>query len=325
MKKALLLAFATQCFLTLFALDVINLTDEAHLAGPKLTEKQLKRKVLLVEVFGHTCGPCVVSMPHIVDIAEDFKKDGRLVVIASHAWDRNMDKINAFIERTGSEAIPFYQGFKVDGAPGARGVPFAYIVDHKGEVIWSGHPGDGSKVREVITEAVKAAPAAGQAGGFFADLTVTHNKDLMRQIVIGKNGERALKVLRGRAQKPTPQGEEAQAMVDAIETWVDEQKALVDEIAEATPSKALLTLRTLRSTFPSAGAELKETFMRLSKDKATVELAKMRSRIDALKANSKMSPKQRAASIKSMRMLLSRQAQDNADVADILSELDTLN
>ena len=41
------------------------------------------------------------------------------------------------------------------GGASASGIPFAYVVDHKGEVVWSGHPAQ-KAFDEAVRDALKA-------------------------------------------------------------------------------------------------------------------------------------------------------------------------
>ncbi len=160
-----LLSLLVVCGLTAstFALEIANLGKDSHFSGAKYTPERLRGKVVLIEHFGHGCGPCVSAMPHTVKLANDLKSDDRLVVLLSHEWGRNEGAINRFLKSTGAEQLPVYQALDIKGVAPVVGVPHARLFNHKGELIWEGHPGNGEALRARVEQALKEAPAAAKA------------------------------------------------------------------------------------------------------------------------------------------------------------------
>ncbi len=156
--KSVLSLVAALLVLPVFAINAINLNNEAHLSGPKLKAEDIEGKVILLEFFGHGCGPCVSAMPGTVALAKKHKDDPRLVTIASHLWGRNEDRIKAFLERTGAEKLPTYQELTFEGVAKPRGVPHAVVLGHNGKVIWEGHPGNHDAMADAVAEGLKKAP-----------------------------------------------------------------------------------------------------------------------------------------------------------------------
>ncbi len=159
MKFSLSLLMAL-VMMPVFAVTAINLNRESHLSGPKLTPEELEGKVILLEFFGYGCGPCINAMPGTVALAKKYKKDGRLVVIASHLWGRKEDGIKAFLERTGATSLPTYQALTFDGVEKPGGVPHAVILGHDGEILWQGHPSNHDAMENALLEGLEHAPAA---------------------------------------------------------------------------------------------------------------------------------------------------------------------
>ncbi len=157
--KHLLVTLAIGLSAIVCGYPVKNLTPEAHIAGDTVTKEQLEGKVLLIEFFGHSCGPCVAAMPGTVAIVEKIQKeDNRLVAIASHLWPRNEARLNNFFSRTGGAKLPTYQEFIVEGLPTPRGVPHAVILSPEGKTLWEGHPTRHDEMEKALRDALKALP-----------------------------------------------------------------------------------------------------------------------------------------------------------------------
>ena len=74
-----------------------------NLDGTKFTIADKKGKVLLLNIWGIWCPPCIAEMPHLVEIYEKHKDNG-LEVIGLNIGDENqnpenVDKIKAFVAK----------------------------------------------------------------------------------------------------------------------------------------------------------------------------------------------------------------------------------
>ncbi len=157
--KSLLMALALVVGFTAYGYKVENLTPEAHLLGPELTEADLEGKVLLIEFFGYGCGPCVAAMPGTLKVVKEVqKKDDRFIAIASHAWPRNEPRIKAFIESVEAKKLPVYQAFTAETVPMPRGVPHAVVLNADGSIAWQGHPINHDAMKDAIEAALDALP-----------------------------------------------------------------------------------------------------------------------------------------------------------------------
>jgi len=72
----------------------------------------LRGKVILLEFWGYWCGPCIAEMPKLIELHEEFSKDG-LTIIAIHDDSLNStqelsEKLKEIsTERWGGKSIPF--------------------------------------------------------------------------------------------------------------------------------------------------------------------------------------------------------------------------
>ncbi len=284
------------------ALEVINLTDEMHVSGPKLKPADLEGKVVVVEAFGLTCPPCRAVLPHIGDLAREIKGKPALV-IGTHVWQRNDEAVRELLKRSKCN-YSVYQQFSVTGSPRINGVPYAMIFDHKGQLFWGGHPANKDFVAKVI-EAIEAVPVRHVVGTSLAEgMALRHCKDLERRLLVGQNIEPALETLRQRIQRGGEAGEEAQALLKRCEAWIEQSDAEIRETLVSTPSKALLLAKTFSRTVPSRAAEFQEAIALAAKNAATTRLAASRQTLEKLRQSAAKAPATRRSLLPKVQMQL---------------------
>lgn len=301
----------------LSAVTVRNLTDANHISGPKLTEQQLEGKVLAVEVWGKNCPPCINSLPHMAKLHKEIAKLP-VVLIGSHCQGRDDAEVKARLEKAGCE-YSVYQFFGIEGEPRGPGIPYAYVVDPKGEIVWHGHPMKG--FADAVKDAAKKVPKA-VAGSLINGIELKHNRDMARRLTVGQNLEGALRQLEARAAKGGAVGEEAQQLIDRCTEWADAAEAEITESLESYPSKALLIGKNYMRSFPKRAAELKQDLVAASKSALTKKLAASREALQKAQ-NTEIKSESTRKSLHNtskfqLRMLATLKAdEDNADFADV--------
>ncbi|MEY2612673.1 MAG: Thiol-disulfide oxidoreductase ResA [Planctomycetota bacterium] len=136
------------------ALDVEHWVQNGEGKFGKVTKFE-KDKVYVVEFWATWCGPCVASMPHIVETQKKYADKGVQIVSIS---DEPKDTVEEFLERKvprSEKEMTFRDLTKSyclttdpDGssnesymqAAGQNGIPCAFIVGKDGKIEWIGHP-----------------------------------------------------------------------------------------------------------------------------------------------------------------------------------------
>jgi thiol-disulfide isomerase/thioredoxin len=104
---------------------------------------------VLVDFWATWCGPCVASIPHLVELHHKYAEQG--LVIIGHT-DGSSTNLDGFIK---SKNIPYLisVGADIGDAYGVSGIPQVFVIDPEGKVAWGGHPG--SLQESTITNLLK--------------------------------------------------------------------------------------------------------------------------------------------------------------------------
>ena len=121
------------------AVEWKNVDAEHYLGGRKASAGYLQGKVVLVDRWGAHCPPCRALLPRVEEVWQSFKTKP-LVVLGGHCagWG-SAEEVKALIEEN-KLSYPVYEdaGLAV-GEPKFSAIPFLYVVDETGKVVYLGH------------------------------------------------------------------------------------------------------------------------------------------------------------------------------------------
>ncbi|MBX3385612.1 MAG: redoxin family protein [Phycisphaeraceae bacterium] len=132
-----------------------ELNIETWVKGDPVTGFE-KGRIYVVEFWATWCGPCIVSIPHLTEMAHRFKKDG-VTMIGISSSDKDLETVEKFVEKMGDKmdytvAVDRKVEMEEGGRPtpltshaymtaaGRRGIPCAFVVDRDTKIAWIGHP-----------------------------------------------------------------------------------------------------------------------------------------------------------------------------------------
>lgn len=136
-----LLAFASSP-----ALAQVNVGDELDPAfettdGKKLTSKELKGKLVLLDFWATWCPPCVQAAPHMVALHDKYGDKGLQIIGIS--LDRDAGALKQGIKELGfTWPQVLDSGGQISGQFGVKGIPSMFLIGPDGKVIWVGEAGE---------------------------------------------------------------------------------------------------------------------------------------------------------------------------------------
>jgi len=134
-KQAMEAAAAELSAEALFPYDFQGTT----LDGKKLSLKDLKGKVVIVDYWGTWCPPCRMEIPHFVELAKRYEKD---LVIVGMTWERGQSgpkveaQVRAFAKKLGASYPMILLSKQADLAavPKLEAFPTTLFIDRQGRV-----------------------------------------------------------------------------------------------------------------------------------------------------------------------------------------------
>ncbi|MEM1227101.1 MAG: TlpA disulfide reductase family protein [Planctomycetota bacterium] len=136
------------------ALDIEHYVSDGEGYFGEVTKFE-EGKVYMVEFWATWCGPCIQSMPHLVELQNQYRGEGFQVVSIS---DESLEEVETLLEKDypdpdvgktfGELTSAYTLTVDTDGsvsedymlAAGRNGIPAAFLVGKTGLVEWIGHP-----------------------------------------------------------------------------------------------------------------------------------------------------------------------------------------
>ena len=259
--KTLIALAGLVCPLLLNAGIWANLDDDHHYSGPKLTEKDLEGKVVFVDCWGVNCPPCRDLLPRMQDIWTHFDRK-KFVLVGSHRQNMNREKV-AELVKTYKITYPMYEHLRLaEGEPKFSGIPFIYVVNHRGRVVYAGND-----EREATEALVTAIADVGMPISLVSGVALPKRyKSFSKKMRLGASIAGDVKKLEKEAAgKNARMAEEAQTILDAIEKTKKEVKEEISAVSARKPAEAVALIKQFMKTWPKEGADYKDKLAELQK------------------------------------------------------------
>ena len=107
------------------------------ITGPAVDLANTGGKGVVIEAWGVNCGPCLMSLPHMEQLAK-AKKD-HLIFVGAHSQNATDDQVKNVVKKN-RLSYSIVKG--VQGPGGTGTIPHAYVFDATGKLIFCGNPFD---------------------------------------------------------------------------------------------------------------------------------------------------------------------------------------
>lgn len=136
-------------------------------ANGEISKDSVQGKVVVLEMWGVHCGPCIAAMPHMVALSKRYDGKG-LQVVGLHSQEAPDDEIKAMVKKL---KIPFPVTTGGGGPTSENTIPRAMVFNTSGVRIFEGRPTDAG-FEKAVKKALKDVAAGGSgsaAGGSLAE------------------------------------------------------------------------------------------------------------------------------------------------------------
>lgn len=229
-----------------------GISEEDYIAGPHIkSPASLVGKVVLVDEWGYRCPPCRALLPRLEQIWESFRNQP-FVLIGSHRQGRNEEAVKELVEKNDIH-YPIYQGAGLaEGEPdNGGGIPFLYVVNHRGKIVYSGR-----SERDATEAIVNALGEVGKLPSMTEGVNLIKFKSVEKNLVIGKPVKNIVAKLEAASKsKNASVAEEASALLTAIDKARGELQEEIDYVKDCDAKEALRLIKLMKATWPKEAEE----------------------------------------------------------------------
>jgi len=140
--------------------------------------------IYVVELWATWCPPCRKAIPHLSELAKKYKGKVEFTGITN---ETDTESIRHFVQQMGSNMsynVGIDSGVYTDLLKryGVKGIPHVFLIDHKGNVAWHGHPMEPefeNKLQSCVNAASSAVNQKNWSRDELKDLSVTDLKNIL--------------------------------------------------------------------------------------------------------------------------------------------------
>lgn len=236
--------------------------------GPELSESDLTGKVVYIEYWGINCGPCRAAFPHLIECQNQYGRSGSFVMIGSHLQEM-APEVTDYLKSINCNFTNYQQYICPLAPPEGGGIPQAYLLDCKGQLIAGGNP---SEVLPKVPAAVADAAQRNRLVNGFSPVLDLDVPAPLKKAAMQFTPEKAWASAMAQLEKKAKNNEDAQTLLDGINAAIDSEVAELESMLEERPSEALFRLTQLVKNLK--GLPQIEEVNRLGKKAQKIEGAK---------------------------------------------------
>jgi hypothetical protein len=255
-------------------------------------------------------------------LQDKYGKTGKFQIILSHVQPYDKKIIDGILGKN-KVTFPSYQQVRLKSAP-CDGLPTMVLFDHDGNIVEKGYLRDlDSKVKGLV----KAAPNPADYSPLYETVDVKHNKREVTGLKLGRSIKSALMSLERKAAKKDAAGEEASAIIKAVNTWGEKELSEATTLLESAPTTAYARLNILNKTFYSMPLvkELPRKLSSLMKDKYFKYLVGLSSQLERLKTSKKITQRSKDSLIRSYQGFIDKYPASEALKSEAASIIEQIN
>ena len=243
-----------------------GITDENHVGGPKITERDLLGKVVLLFIMNAN-EQTEKQTPRVEELYKAYDKK-RFHVIGS--WAGEKEKAAAELAKL-KVAFPVYKDAKLATDAKERESGSVAVISQFGKVLVPTTMGMGLK-KEDEEILVGAITSVGMPPNIIPGVTLEKYKSLANKLKLGVNLKGTIKALEkdvAKADRKTAtvmdkaKAEEASSILSAIKDAKSEIRDNIIALADINPDAALKLLTQYVKSFPDEAAEYKDKLVEL--------------------------------------------------------------
>ncbi len=222
-----------------------QLTFKNWLSKAQLEPRDLQDRVYVVEFWATWCPPCIVSMPHMNQLAKKYRQNEVFFISVSLDYGERQPK--AFLDGNNFDNLFIPMNSTMADKLGIIWIPMAYIVGTDGKILWQGIPST-EAFEYNLDKIVKESPPV-----FLSGVDLGPYEELRFQLSGCRGFPGAYRKLRmDMRDGKSPNAALAAKIIQTIDEKIISRIEQIRKIQADDPDKAVLLYHKLISRFKSA-------------------------------------------------------------------------